>query len=85
MGTARIVCFGHCMDTLRPGTAGILCDWTLQRRAAVRHCAGGEEPTDFLKSHNPTVMVGNNPQSLGYLESYKILWYPLQNAGALSP
>ena len=52
----------HCRDTLRLGTAGILCGWALQGYVAIEHCShaprGGRGQHRLLKSNNPTVRVG---------------------------
>ena len=50
MGNPGMGCFG---DTLRLGTAGIFCGWTVQRYAAARLRAEGEENRDFLGSYKP--------------------------------
>ena len=39
---------GRCRDTVRLGTAGILCGWALQEYVAIEHCIqAGEDNIDL--------------------------------------
>ena len=54
----------NCKDTLRLDIGGILCGWARHGYSAQAVC-GGQGNIGFLRSHKPTVKVGNEHNSSG--------------------